>query len=134
MTKLPSGPIHESAAELAKLTVKRFAAINKSVTLQDGFWNDPVWKKTFREHCIAASALLKLYSFKAIHNVLYQQSKVWSLRARWLHEYLEQEQRRLDALNLNTETLPDPNTEKSQAEKIRLKTFGRKDNGEEERY
>lgn len=86
----------------------------------------------FREHCIAANAILKLYSFEAILSVLQQYPKVWSLRAKFLHEPLTWAQRLIEFKKTQTETRPTENAPKTG--RFRLDTTGASHNGKEEGY
>jgi hypothetical protein len=95
---------HNEAIELAKVMVSRL--IKKSgKTPVDGFWNDVEWRRKFQEQIIAAHALLKIYSFTAMMNVLRTKEGSWqySLRVKTLHELFAVEQRRLEKLEAKVE-------------------------------
>lgn len=87
---------NSEAVELAKLMVSRQIRKEGKVPFE-GFWNDVKWKRKFQEQIIAANALLKVYSYIAMINVLKTKEGSWqySLRVKSLHELFEVEQKRL---------------------------------------
>ena len=113
--------------ELAIITVKRYAKIKHGISLEDSFWKDPQWKRTFQNHCVAANSLLKVYAFDVIMQVLKKHPKTWSLRSSYIQEDLIMLQRRYDS-RPKTENKPEPVIENPT---FRTDTF-RKNHGEEE--
>lgn len=107
---------HHEAVELAKLMVSRKMR-SEGVTPYEGFWNNHPWKRLFKEQVIAATALLKVYSYIAITNVFKRKDCQWqySLRHKATHELFHIEQKKLDKMqedaNKSTEIQTTSSTE-----------------------
>ena len=71
-------------------------ARNKKFDLPDRFWNLPTWKRTFLAQLRFANGLVKLYDPKAIVAALKRCPGAYSLGAKWLDPYFQEEQLRLN--------------------------------------
>lgn len=108
--------------KLAEVMCERQAATTNT-RLQPHFWNERAWKPKFLFQQRTATALLRLYSYECINNVLQSKAglKINSLKAPWLDELLETEKKRLDTLNaLKAQVLKQEIPEKA----VEAKTFG----------
>jgi len=70
---------------------KRQAA-RENIELPHKFWNQPRWKREFKNQLLASSSLLKTYDIKDILIVLESKPTVYSLFAKWLNPYFRQAQ------------------------------------------
>src|SRR5688572_22380094 len=83
---------------IAEIMCERLGQKNKQdLPLQ--FWQQPAWKKTFISQILAANSLLKLYKGRAIISALRKSPKVFSLRAPWLADLIQQEQVHIDRVD-----------------------------------
>jgi hypothetical protein len=82
------------AQYLAELVCERIAK-KDGKTLPVKFWNTDRWKKIFLQQLLAANTLLKVYHPIAIIRALRTQKTSYSLRAKWLLDTIEKEQKNL---------------------------------------
>lgn len=68
----------------------------QGITLPDNFWRLPKYKDEYKKQAMVAAKLLRVYSAKAILNVLEKESWCWSLHAKRLPDLIEKEQTSLD--------------------------------------
>lgn len=66
-------------------------AFRENEELVNKFWTQPRWKREFKKQILGANALLKLYDIKVIIKVLMAKPSVFSLHAKWLDPFFQQE-------------------------------------------
>jgi hypothetical protein len=87
--------------KIAEIIIERMALKTKS-KLPNKFWELREWKAKFLYQLMLANGLLKHYDYKAIENSLNckEGSGIISLKASWLPEILEREQRKISEIKI----------------------------------
>jgi len=100
ISKYSNGKSVSAAQYITELVCERKAARDKK-DLHYRFWVSPEWEKYFRSQIGSANKLLKTYPDKAIVNALLtvKGKTIYSLRAPHLIAIIEQEEKKLEALN-----------------------------------
>lgn len=82
------------AQYLAELVCERIAKKDGNA-LPVKFWNTDRWKNIFLQQLLAANTLLKVYHPLAVIRGLRLQKTVYSLRAKWLLDTVDTQQKKL---------------------------------------
>lgn len=120
-----------SAQKLAELMIQRQAA-KDGVKLSEKFWNERDWKPKYRYQIIMAQSLLKNYSYEAIMKALntFSGKKILSLRAPWLDELIEKEQKAINLTKELQKVMIKNQEEKTEINTSETKTFAKPKNND----
>ena len=77
-----------AAQYITELVCERRAMVDK-FELPVQFWKDPEWEKFFKFQVLVVHAAIKSYGHEAIIQVLKENKRAWSLKAKWMKPLLK---------------------------------------------